>query len=161
MRSYASETTVPWEKSRDEIESVLKRYRCSHFAYMTSPESVMIAFMREKVPFRIEVPLPTGKEKSVRMKPNGMLRPDSQIAKAVDQEQKRRWRVLILLIKAKLEWVSLGMSTVEKEFLADVSLPNGETLGVWAAQHVHRAIGEGKMPASLLALPQKEEVTAE
>jgi len=153
MRYYASETTVAWEKSRDEIELVLKRYRCTHFGYMTTPAGVMIAFMRDKVPYRIEVPLPDPKSKDIRYKPNGQERSELQQRKELDQEQRRRWRVLLLLIKAKLEWVSLGMSTVEKEFLADISLPNGTTLGQWAAQQVHKAIEDGVMPQQILALP--------
>ncbi len=153
MGYYAQDTTVTWEKSRDEIEQVLKRYRCTHFAYMTMPNAVMIAFVRDGVPYRIEVPLPKPTEKVVMVKPNGNPRPESQRAKAIEQEQRRRWRVLLLLIKARLEWVSLGMSNMAEQFLPDVALPNGETLGKYAAAQVQKAIADGKMPQNILALP--------
>jgi hypothetical protein len=152
--SYAEDTKVPWERSRQEIEDTLKRYRCTHFGYMAMPKGVMIAFMHDKVPFRLEVPLPEANSKLITHKPNGTKRTGRQREQAVEQETRRRWRVLLLLIKAKLEWVELGMSTVQKEFLADINLPDGTTLGQWAAGQIHTAIEAGRMPTNILALPE-------
>jgi hypothetical protein len=48
---------------------------------------------------------------------------------------------MVLLVKAKLELVALGMSSVEREFLADLMLPDG--------RRVHQAI-ESDIVASYL-----------
>lgn len=40
----------------------------------------------------------------------------------------RRWRALLLVTKAKFEAVASGISTVEREFLADLVLPNGRVV---------------------------------
>jgi hypothetical protein len=153
-RRYAQETNVAWEKSRQEIEDTLKRYRCTHFGYMTMPNAVMIGFTLNKVPYRLEVPLPDPKSKPILYKPNGQRRTERMIETAVEQETRRRWRVLLLLIKAKLEWVELGMSTVEKEFMADIVLPDGTTMIQWASRQLQPAIEAGRMPTNILSLPE-------
>jgi hypothetical protein len=40
-----------------------------------------------------------------------------------DQAYRERWRWLVLLTKAKLEIVRVGVSTCEREFFADLLLP--------------------------------------
>jgi hypothetical protein len=49
--------------------------------------------------------------------------------KAWEQVTRQRWRALALVIKAKLEAVTSGISTFEAEFLANTMLPDGRTVG--------------------------------
>ncbi len=65
----------------------------------------------------------------------GVTRSRDAVSKAHDQACRERWRQLVLLVKAKLEAIALGLSTVEREFLADVYLPDGRT--------VHQALQDG------------------
>jgi hypothetical protein len=58
------------------------------------------------------------------------------------------------LVKAKLEAVEIGNSTMQRQFLADMVLPKGQTVGQWAAEELRPAIPAGQMPRSLLALPE-------
>lgn len=66
--------------------------------------------------------------------------------RAWDQAMRERWRAVVLLVKAKLELVRIGISTVEKEFMADLILPNGETVNVALAKQLHAALSGGSMP---------------
>ena len=54
---------------------------------------------------------------------------------------------LALVIKAKLEAVAAQISTVEEEFLAHICLPDGSTVGDWAAPQLAIAYERGSMPA--------------
>jgi hypothetical protein len=54
--------------------------------------------------------------------------------------------------KAKLELVAEGLSSIEREFLADVLLPDGRRLGDAIAPELSAAYGTGKMPPLLRAL---------
>jgi hypothetical protein len=65
----------------------------------------------------------------------------------MDRELRRRWRALLMVIKAKLVSVEDGISTIEREFMADVVLPNGKTLGEWVAPQLDAAYQSGGMPA--------------
>ena len=44
MTKYARETSVPADRSRLEIEKILKRYGAGQFGYLTVGDKVLIAF---------------------------------------------------------------------------------------------------------------------
>jgi hypothetical protein len=66
-----------------------------------------------------------------------------------EQGCRARWRQLYLLVKAKIEAVSIGLSTVEREFLADVYLPDGRTVGEALAPQLAEAYANGTFPRLL------------
>lgn len=68
---------------------------------------------------------------------------------AADAEERRRWRALLLLLKAKIEVIMAGDSTVEREFLAHVMLPNGVTMEDWSRDQLCRVYADGSMPPLL------------
>ena len=53
---------------------------------------------------------------------------------------------LLLVIKAKLEAVTAGISTIETEFLANIVLPDNTTAGEWMLPQIDRAYRTGEMP---------------
>jgi hypothetical protein len=44
MTKYARETSVPADRSRLEIEKILKRYGAGQFGYLNAGEKVLVAF---------------------------------------------------------------------------------------------------------------------
>lgn len=63
MGKFASQTNVPVEKSRAEIETVLARYGATHFAYSVGPDAAMIAFATKDRHVRFKLPLPNREER--------------------------------------------------------------------------------------------------
>ena len=55
------------------------------------------------------------------------------------------------MIKAKLETVESGISTVEAEFLANIVLPDTTTAGDWMIPPIDAAYRTGEMPPMLPA----------
>ena len=53
------------------------------------------------------------------------------------------------MIKAKLEAVESGISTVEAEFLANIVLPDNNTAGDWMIPQIDEAYRTGEMPPML------------
>ncbi len=100
--TYAVGTSASVEKSRAEIERILKRYGASHFAFMSSPDSATIAFRASDRNIRFDLPLPA-REKFVRPPLNRRRRSPPQTNAHWDQAGRERWRALVLCIKAKLE----------------------------------------------------------
>ena len=76
-------------------------------------------------------------------------RSPEQVDAAWEQACRARWRALYLIIKAKLEAIESGISTVEHEFLSDVVVPNGQTVGAFMAPQLEAAYTTGRMPALL------------
>jgi hypothetical protein len=166
MPRYASGTSVRVEKSRAEIESVLIKYGADQFQTGWQAGKAMGAFRLHDLSIRFILPLPDRNEKRFTHKKDRwgstVKRSDDQAATAWDQEVRQRWRALLLTVKAKLEAVECGISTLEQEFLAFIVLPNQITLGAWIIEHALPRIRGGEMPL-MLAGPKgaKEVIDAE
>jgi hypothetical protein len=72
-------------------------------------------------------------------------------AKEVDQREREAWRLLNLIVKAKLEVVRMGESTPEVEFLANVVLPDGTTVEDQVLPALEETYRTGNMPRLLPA----------
>lgn len=146
---YATDTAVSVEASRMEIERTLRRYKADAFAYSTEGRAAMIGFRLEGryVRFQIELPDPADREFTHHSRGE---RTAESAEKAWEQACRQVWRALALVIKAKLEAVAAGITTVEDEFLAHTVLPDGSTFGAWAKPQIDRAYQLGSMPTSLL-----------
>lgn len=161
MSRYASETAVPVERSRAEIEETLKRYGASSFQTGWNPRQAMIGFEVDNLHVRFTIPMPDPDDKRLtHKKVYGRLKPmsDLQKSRAYDQELRQRWRALLLVVKAKLEAVECGISTREQEFLAFVVLPNDQTVMQWMATDVLPMIRGGEMPRLALPAPEKPKI---
>lgn len=144
---YASNTAVKPEKSRFEIESILKRYGATHYGYMSGPGNAAIAFQAHGRRLRFTLPLPSLKE--FRTDARGHVRADGVQHNALDQAIRQRWRALALVIKAKLEAVETGVSTFEEEFMANIVLPSGQTMAEYALPQIAQAYQSNSMPPLL------------
>jgi hypothetical protein len=125
---FASETSVPVERSRAELEKLLRRYEADQFVSGWEEGRAMVGFRIAGRTVRLEVPMPTLRD--VQKTPSGRQRraPSSQTA-VLAQMERQRWRALLLLTKAKLEACALGLETFEQAFLAGIVTPNGQTIG--------------------------------
>lgn len=152
--AYAEKTTVPVTKSRIEIEATLTKYGASSFAYATQDSRAMIAFSMAGRQIRFMVDLPARNLREFTHSSRGARTADAAMS-AWEQACRQKWRALALVIKAKLEAVEAGITTVENEFLAHTVLPSGETAGEWLNPQIDQARLSGKMPSIfLLGAPQ-------
>ena len=135
---YATATEVTPDRSRSEIERVLRRFGATGFAYAWSGDTATIAFHVGGLTVRIAVPLPAADDPQFRRTPTGRTRTERQAHEAYEAEVRRHWRALAAVIKAKLVAVEDNISTVEQEFLAHIVLPDGQTFGEWAAPQLAR-----------------------
>lgn len=150
MSRYAERTTVSSDRSRAEIETTLRRYGATAFAYGWDGDSAQIGFRLGSRAIRFNLPMPDRGADEFRYTPGRRLRrsPD-QWERAYEQAVRQRWRGLALVIKAKLEAVEAGIATLESEFLAHIALPSGATVGEWVAPQLDAVYGSGQMPALL------------
>jgi len=150
--AYAADTKVAVEKSRAEIERLLARHRCTKFLAGVDHEAhrATVQFQAHGRIVKFEVQLPDPNDpKFRRIKGSYLERTAAGVAKVVEQEERTRWRALLLVIKAKLEAVESGIATFEDEFLAHTMLPNQQTVAQYIGPMVSEVYASGKM----LALP--------
>lgn len=141
---YANETSVPVAKTKMEIEALLEKYGATGFISGWDQDRAVIGFLIEERQVKITLPMINIRDYS--RDSLGRARGAKSAQAAYDQATRSRWRGLLLVIKAKLEAVSCGISTVEREFLSDVVLPNGETFHEWAKPQIKMLYAENRMP---------------
>lgn len=151
MARYASDTSVSTERSRAEIESILRRYKADQFGYATNARGATVMFTIGGRHIKFMLPLPDPEAREFTHTPaKGQRRTAADAEKAWEQACRQRWRALALVIKAKLEAVSAGITTIEDEFLAHTVLPDGSTMGQWAKPQIEEAYRVGAMPQHLM-----------
>lgn len=167
---YAQGTSVPMERSRIEAEKTLMRYGATGFAYAweqrdepyphpadcptckgtrvdpsgrscsrlpySAPkritrEVVVVAFKMATRQVRLEVPMPHECELGSKGRAEAATR--------------QRWRALVLVLKAKLEAVASGISTLEHEFLANIVMDDGQTVGQAILPRLSDAVKSGRL----------------
>lgn len=146
-KQYARETEVSPEKSRADIERELKNFGATAFGYAYQPGYSVIVFEFKGRRMKFTLPMPT--EADVKRDRSGNYVQPKFWKGRVEAETRRRWRSLLLSIKAKLVTVADGISTVEDEFMAHIVLPNGLTVGEWMTPQIESAYRSGGMPPLL------------
>lgn len=141
---YAADTRVPVERSRAELDTILAKYGATAraFAVDDTANRAKLGFRIAGLEYRMEVPLPAREPPQTPRGWRGW--PESRrqewLTRTQSQALRSRWRVLLLLVKAKLEAVSLGLSTVEKEFIADLVLDDGRTVYSALGERIQQAL---------------------
>lgn len=147
-KRYAESTTVSTEKSRNEIERTLQRYGASSFAFGMDGNKAAVMFQVGGRRVRFILTLPAHDEKRFTMHSRGRRAPEAA-RDQWEQACRQSWRALALVIKAKLEAVAAGITTIEDEFLAHTLLPDGSTFGQWAKPQIDEVYRVGSMPPML------------
>jgi len=147
---YAENTSVPIEKSKAEIEKLLRRYGAEQFISGWDQEQAIIGCSIEGRQVRFRLPIPP-RDDYLRSASGRQSRNPDQVDAAWEQGQRQAWRALALVIKAKLESVEAGIFTFEQEFLPHILLPDGQTVGEYMTPQIAAAYKTGQMPALLPA----------
>jgi hypothetical protein len=150
QRRYAEGTTVEAHQTKADIEGLVTRHGATGFLSAWADEdgrkASLVQFRLRDRMLKYKVTFPTPAEIGA---PHGRLRNGAPLAPALEAEWRRRWRALFLIVKAKLEIVASGDSTFDREFLADIMLPDGSTVGETALPGVEHAYASGQMPRLL------------
>jgi hypothetical protein len=149
--TYAADTSVTTSKSRQEIERTLARWKASAVMFGWDDDRAIVGFVMRTRQVRFVVRMPSPDEKQFQYTNHSYPRRRTAIQQreAYDQAVRQRWRALNLIIKAKLEAVESGISEFDTEFLAQLVLPNGQTVGESVTPRIIDGIEANEMPALL------------
>jgi len=122
VRRYAEGTKVTVDSSRGEITGILTKHGVKRQGWMGDEGGDQLMFELGGGSYRLNIRKPTMAE--VReLWPNAY---DYQAK--LDAEWRRRWRANVLLLKAKLEFVESGDTTLDRELLPYRLLKGGKTV---------------------------------
>lgn len=153
--AYAQSTTVSVEKSKMEVERILTRYGAHQFVggWDQGHKQAFVQFdmNNRRIRFLLKMPDVEGfrfyRRKGAYSDTERTLK---QAEHMLDQEMRRRWRALALVVKAKLEAVESGISEFEHEFLANIVTSSGKTVGEMLVPKLNTISDTGKLPNLLL-----------
>lgn len=150
--SYATGTEVSVQKTRIEIEELLRKWKCERQATMLEPAKAVVYFQVKQWHVQFTMPLPTAAEAAKQRDKRSGWRSltTQQQERWLDQRHREKWRALLLTIKAKLVSVESGVESFEEAFLAHLVLPGGETVGQKALPAIAEAVKSGKPPVLML-----------
>lgn len=148
--AYAEKTSVSVSKTKADIEDLIQKAGAGQFVSGYKENMAVIGFSLANRQIRFVLPLPDKQEQKFWFTPERRTkRSEKQAYEAWEQACRRRWRALYLIIKAKLEAVDSGISTIEREFFYDIVLPDGKIVGEFMAPQIETAYKTGEMPPLL------------
>jgi|HubBroStandDraft_4_1064222.scaffolds.fasta_scaffold00038_68 hypothetical protein len=125
--SYAAKTIVPVERTKAAIEKLVKRYGAKGFAVGWHNDRAQLSFVAHDRQIRFTIVIP----------------PQAQAERV-------RWRILLLLVKAKLEAVDAKVVTFEEAFVGDIVMPQtGKTVWETAREGIALAYKGNPTPLSI------------
>jgi len=149
--AYAEKTSVSSSKSRAEIEKLLTNYGASEFAYGWGKDHAIIGFKMENRKVKYLLPLPAKDSNEVVYTNHAYRKQRSKESqeKAFEQLARTKWRALFIVLKAKFVAIEAGITCFEDEFMANILLPNGKTVGTLMKPQIESAYNSGQMPPLL------------
>jgi hypothetical protein len=160
-RKFAQGTKITSEKSENEIRNTLKKFGATKYAFYEDEATIGFAFDYEGRRVRISLQLPDPEADDFVYSWRGYSRHERTKElklKSWQQECNRRWRALVLTVKAKLVSVNEGIRTFEQEFLYDIVIPNtNQTIGDWIAPQIEQSYLTGKLPPLLPGIGETSE----
>lgn len=182
MATFAKGTSVAVERSRAELDALLKKHGATSRVIGQDDEHdrAVVGFALAGGRFRLNIPLPPsaeplahwvlairpykpipgraclpGCQNDIAYASGAVYRCAEHVSKKTypskqqAQRERERWRLVILLVKAKLEAIRLGLSTANREFMADMITDDGRTLEeVLNTGGMTRLLNAGPAPTS-------------
>lgn len=140
--SYAENTSVPVERTRSEIEKVVRAHGASAFASGWQGAQATIEFIAHGRRVRFALTLPSAIDRKYTHIDQWRKRAVVQATKMWEQATRSHWRKLLLVIKGKLEAAESGIETFEDAFMAHIVLPSGKTVSESVAPMIDKAYKE-------------------
>jgi len=132
-RRFAEDTRVPVDRTKQELERLLRQHGAEGYASGWDPSQDRVEFLWRGKQIRFVLPRDTTLSAARR-----------------EQAERQRWRALLLVVRAKLEAVRAGIAVFEQEFLGFIVVPDtNQTI----YEHAAPRLQAGEFSASRLLPP--------
>jgi hypothetical protein len=147
--SYAKTTKVSTDQSEMQIKIMLRKHGALQIAFVEDEVRLGIQFVMNDRHIRFIVPFPKADDEDICFTETGKPRTQAQIKAALEQSMRQRYRLLFIIVKAKLEAVQTKVVSFEEEFLAHTVMADGATVGDYIIPKVTLMYETGTMPPLL------------
>lgn len=127
--AYAAGTVVSVARSQEEIQRLVRKHGARKVGTYTDDDAAVVTFQTNDRTVKFRIPMPGPDDPSVRAAAAKIHRAGVEaLDRALEAEQRRRWRALVLVIKARLEAVAEQVETFDEAFLAHIVTDTGRTI---------------------------------
>lgn len=148
IKKFAAGTTVTPARSREELDTILKRFGAKGFGYVDQEQAAAIIFEIDGRTYRYLAPMPQLDD--FKLNSRGYYRSDLASQKR-DWEQavREQWRALVATIKGKLVAVDSKIESFEDAFQQYTVMSNGQTVGEYNKAQLETMYRTGELPKML------------
>lgn len=150
---FAEGTTVPINSTKHEIMDLVEKHTGSEAIVKTIDGRPTAMFEKDNRLYKFDVPAIDHSDPYITRTGTGRMRTGEALQTAIAAEERRLWRALLLILKAKFEILRAVPVSFEQEFLPNLVLPNRCTVNEHFTPIINDAIDQGELPTSILALP--------
>ena len=147
-RRYAERTTVDPAKTRAEIDTLVTSHGASGFVSGWQGNLLRVMFDMKGRRIRFSVELPDETDKRFTHVQDRRLSA-SQAHARFEQYVRERWRLMLFLIKGKLEAIREGAAIFEEEMMPYTVLANGQTISEWLNPQIEDHLRNKTLPPLL------------
>jgi hypothetical protein len=141
---YAEGTTVAVEASQAELVRILRKHGVERQAWAHGPEGAALQFEAAGRRYQMRIERPDPNQYPEHRGGNQAGRSQWTMR---EREWMRRWRAIVLLLKAKLEFADGETTTLERELLPYLLLPGERNLAEFMEDGGYEEVERGGMPA--------------
>jgi hypothetical protein len=148
QRRFAQGTTIDPAKSRIEIETLVTKHGATGHVSGWEGNLLRVMFTMNGRRIRFSVELPDATDRQFTHDGHRQL-PPAQAKARFEQFVRERWRLLLFLIKGKLEAIRENAAIFEDEMLPYTVMPNGQTVAEWLNPQLEDSLQRNTMPPLL------------
>ena len=138
-KKYAEGTRVPVERSIAELKRICEKYGATNFGFLQGDASTAVFFKFDSRLYRIDLHFQ-----------NNMKYYTETEGRKIKAEERRKWRVLILTIKAMFESIENDVLKGHLLLQPFTVLPDNTVLGERISATIEQIYLTGNMPSLLL-----------
>ena len=128
VRRYAEGTAVTVQSSRGEITGILAKHGVERMGWTSEPGGDSLVFDLHGGTYRLTMTKPTPEGLAARDGGQYSYPQNVDWQAKAEAEWRRVWRANVLLLKAKLEFIDSGDTTIDRELLPYRVMKGGQTV---------------------------------
>lgn len=144
-KMYAEGTSVPVERTKAEMDRLLRQRQATRMAFAEEIGRAVILFEMEGRRIRFSMPMPDRNEERFLVDGRGKKVPDARAYDRWERECRALWRGLFMAMKSRFVNVDNGIESFEMAFLPHTVMPDGKTVAEHVLPAVASAYKHGKM----------------
>lgn len=144
-RKFAEGTEVPVDRTKAEIDRLLRQRAAEKMASAEENGRAIVLFEMSGRRIRFSMPLPSRREERFLLDGRGRKLSETQAYERWERECRALWRGLLMAMKSRFVNVDNGIETFEMAFLPHTVMPDGKTVAEHVLPAVASAYKNGRM----------------